>query len=136
MIDKNEDEYAYITDNLYIVEGKRICYKCNKETKVIALDFVFETIIKIDKTKSYKTNAFRMISLPDDMPQKLKKYLAEKYNIGYRKSGVTNKIYLANCCEHCNSLQGNFYLFRETDGPFFIINNEEINNLNFKKNRV
>nr|WP_278679085.1 hypothetical protein [Clostridium paraputrificum] len=41
--------------------------------------------------------------------------------------------YLANCCEHCDVLQGKFFLFGEVGSPFFISEDKIAANLNLYK---
>jgi hypothetical protein len=39
--------------------------------------------------------------------------------VQYKFSNTVQSKYWANACIHCNSLQGDFYLYSEPDGPFF-----------------
>lgn len=41
--------------------------------------------------------------------------------------------YLANCCDNCDVLQGDFFLFDEVDSPFWIENSEVASKLNLFK---
>lgn len=43
-------------------------------------------------------------------------------SIQYRFSKTTQSKYWANTCINCNSLQGDFFLFNEPDGPFYGFN--------------
>lgn len=66
------------------------------------------------------------------------KYLKENYNVKTGFSSVVGRTF-ANFCEHCNILQGNYFLFHEVDTPFDLMecslekNIEKIKNLKIKK---
>lgn len=42
---------------------------------------------------------------------------------------IVSREYYANCCEKCDVLQGDFYVFQEVDSPFFIENEDIARNL-------
>ena len=44
-----------------------------------------------------------------------------------------NSSNVCNCCEHCDVLQGDFYLFNEVDSPFFIYSPEDVKMLKIYK---
>ena len=48
-------------------------------------------------------------------------------------SHTINSSYLANCCDHCDSLQGDFFLFEEFESPFFVYNKETAEKLKLYK---
>lgn len=50
-----------------------------------------------------------------------------------RFSKFTQSTSLANCCEHCDVLQGNFFIFDEVDSPFFIYSVNDARNLSIYK---
>jgi ssDNA-binding Zn-finger/Zn-ribbon topoisomerase 1 len=41
--------------------------------------------------------------------------------VQYRYSGTAGFKYWANTCPHCRSIQGDFFLYAEPDGPFFSV---------------
>ncbi len=68
----------------------------------------------------------------EPMPAKLLKFIQQKYNYENTYSNFAKRTYLANRCDHCNSLQGNNYLFNECDSSFFL-DDEDMISLNRKK---
>ena len=61
------------------------------------------------------------------------KYIKSKYNYKLRYSKTTNTSNISNCCEHCDVLQGDFFLFNEDNSPFFIHSPEDIKRLKIYK---
>lgn len=60
-------------------------------------------------------------------------YIQKKYNYKLRYSKTTKTSSICNCCEHCDVLQGDFYLFNEVDSPFFIYLPEDVKKLKIYK---
>ena len=67
------------------------------------------------------------------IPEILMKYIKSKYNYKLRYSKTTNTSNISNCCEHCDVLQGDFFLFNEDNSPFFIHSPEDIKRLKIYK---
>jgi hypothetical protein len=115
-----EDVNAIVMKNIYVIEGKRQCWKCKKETPVIG--------IGIKDVKGLKDLADEVVldgmihifapSSVDLLPHNFVDYLQKQHNLKMKKSQTTNKTYLGNCCTYCHSLQGDFFLFEEVDSPF------------------
>jgi hypothetical protein len=72
--------------------GICICWKCNKEILVFSWPEVS--------------------NLKEPKPR----------TIQFKYSKMANEKYWANTCPYCNSIQGNFFLYNEPDGPFFSFN--------------
>lgn len=112
-----------ISEYIYIVEGMRQCFKCQKMTPVIC--FGFKKLLEIDTLERrimyYEDETMLTIAAwfyP--MPLELVKLITKEYNFKITYSQTIKESYWGNCCEHCNSLQGNFFLFNEPDSPFAI----------------
>lgn len=56
--------------------------------------------------------------------------------IRYRISKTINDIYWANTCPYCRSIQGDYFLHDEPDGPFFGVNVYEDSSVAFKKDMM
>ncbi|MCG3667472.1 restriction endonuclease [Aliarcobacter butzleri] len=113
--DKEMMEYKLI---LGIIEDKNKCYKCNKDTKVIALLFYNNyDFIKIDDI----TVKYNLQKLPKNMLELIQKKYPKYMNRTQTKSALP---YIANHCEHCGSVQGDTYLFDNTNGTFYNIYKE------------
>lgn len=101
-----------------IIEAKQKCFKCKKDTKVIALKF-YKTYKNIEIYK--KAQIVRnTLMIPDDILEivQLKfPFFKDRY------SNVEQRSYIANTCNNinCGVLQGDFYMFEEPDGVFFDI---------------
>lgn len=118
-----KDSFFVVCDCLYIIEGINICFKCKKPTRVIG--FGIESYMEFedgytDEVCYDKGGEIHIASHIDPIPQKLSEYIQEKYNYKYRYSKFANRTYLANCCDNCDVLQGDYFLFNEVDSPFWI----------------
>ena len=69
--------------------------------------------------ENYSTE-INVISQIDLLPTKLLEFIQGKYNYKMRYSKFAGTEYLANCCDYCDTLQGDYYLFSEVDSPFFL----------------
>ena len=133
----NNEERFILCDHFYIVEGKRRCYRCHKETEVIG--FAIEKFCIIYDPNEYKDlyswwgEEIHMASYIKPISQKLLNYLDINYgyHIGYSKT--VNDSYLANHCKHCSALQGDYFLFSEPDSPFCIDTIEDAKNIKLYK---
>ncbi|SHF89037.1 Competence protein CoiA-like family protein [Caldanaerobius fijiensis DSM 17918] len=56
--------------------------------------------------------------------------------IQYRYSNTIKHKYWANTCPYCNSIQGDFFLYCEPEGPFFVCNYEEYCESNYQENML
>ncbi|HHW57747.1 MAG TPA: hypothetical protein GXX15_08810 [Clostridia bacterium] len=50
----------------------------------------------------------------------------------YRYSKTVGHKYWANVCPYCGSVQGDWFLHEESEGPFFVCNLEADNSFNYK----
>lgn len=50
-----------------------------------------------------------------------------------RFSKTTQTSNMSNCCDNCDILQGNFFLFNEVDSPFFITSIDDVKRLKIYK---
>ncbi len=129
----SEKEYfSIICDYIYIIEGSKKCFKCGKNTRVICygIENYFEFIDEDEGTDEfgfiedsfYYNGNIDIAAHVEPMPNDLLKYIQSKYNYKMRFSKTINQKYLANCCDNCDMLQGDFYLFDEPNSPFFVEN--------------
>lgn len=119
-LDELEKRKNFQNDNntiFGIIESKKECWKCKKDTRVISLKFF----------NSYKSvevfNNPIIVYNDNNLPTDVLKIIQERYPFYKSKySYTTQNSYIANTCEYCSSLQGDFYLYNEPDGAFFDIN--------------
>lgn len=122
--DKNE---VFIVNSIYILEGKRTCYRCGQETAIIGLgisDFIH--LYYDENTNQLNSNSEISNSTPiihlawvdkeDDIPPTLLRYIKMHYPVRKGFSSISGETF-ANHCEYCGSLQGNNYIFDEIDSP-------------------
>ncbi len=110
------DGTIIVRNALYLVEGERVCWKCKKKTKVIC--FAFKEYI--DLYSLFSDDPCLMASFITKMPVDFLRYLKLKYNFKEKYSHTAMDSYFANCCSHCDSLQGYNYLFNEpNESPFY-----------------
>ncbi len=134
----NEQGSIVACDAIYILEGRQICFKCGKETRVIGFGlenfYDFEgSPYEDDISATYWSDVIRIAGPIFPIPDPILKYLQEKYNYKERYSSTTGESHINNCCDNCDVLQGDFYLFNEVDSPFFIDSIEKVENLKIYK---
>lgn len=116
--------FDIICDYVYIIEGYRKCYKCGKKTRVIGYgigDYVdFNPLTAYWRAGNVDECGIHIVPHLNPIPEILLDYLSGKYNYRPRYSYTTKNVYWANGCDHCNALQGDYFLFDEIDSPFFI----------------
>lgn len=56
--------------------------------------------------------------------------------VQYRFSKTAGNKYWVNSCPHCESIQGDFFLYSEPDGPFFAVNCEEDTPVEFDRDMM
>ncbi|MFR4986988.1 MAG: DUF5710 domain-containing protein [Lachnospirales bacterium] len=140
-----------IIDNLYLVEGTKECFRCGKNTRVIGfgidkhldIDTVPDLEDICDNKELNKQLENMLLGINQDdihivgsinpIPKSLMKYIQNKYNYKLRYSKTTHTSNISNCCDNCDVLQGDFFLFDEVDSPFFIYSEEDVKNLKIYK---
>ncbi|WP_077612275.1 DUF5710 domain-containing protein [Clostridium sp. Marseille-P2415] len=129
--------FEIICDCLYIVEGKNTCFKCGKTTRVIGYGienyYEFWNMGDSDKDHYYESGEVHIASHIKPMPAALMEYIQSQYNYKKRYSKTIKSSYLANCCDNCDVLQGDFFLFEEVDSPFFIYDKDVASKLKLYK---
>lgn len=151
---ETHERIMILCDYVYIIEGKRECWKCGKETKVIGIGIekfieIYDTDeedeegnpiygIKIQGFDNEKELYIGWCDEEKEIPSFLLKYLKENYTVKTGFSRIAGRSF-ANHCEHCGAIQGNNYIFDEFDTPFsltecnFEKNIEKIKELKIKK---
>lgn len=138
-IDDVGEHSIIICDHLYLIIGKRYCWNCKKETRVIAfgVDNYYSIFRNDDWNEidiSYEEDDdIRIASSIEPMPSNLLSYIQKEFNYKNTYSNMKNTAYLANCCDYCDSLQGEFYLYQEVNSPFFIDSIEKAEELTLHK---
>lgn len=131
--------FIVVCDAIYVLEGRQNCFKCGKETRVI--EFALENFFEFEGGQyegesieyDYWDDVIRIAGPIDPIPTPILKYLQSKYNYKDRYSSTTGESHINNCCDNCDVLQGDFYLFNEVDSPFFINTEEKVRNLKIYK---
>ena len=137
-----------IIDELYLIEGTKKCFRCGKDTRVIGfgidkhlsiaklLEIENDDEIKeilYDKMLEINQDDIHIVGPIDPIPETLMKYIQSKYNYKLRYSKTTHISSICNCCDNCDVLQGDFFLFDEVDSPFFIHSQEDVKKLKIYK---
>lgn len=104
-VDRSDLSAPYI----YLVLGKRECWKCHKETSVAAFGIPYRT----DNDESIAI-AHALGCAPGEIRDYLHKRCGYK-PVGARASKAPS---LGNTCTSCDALQGSRYLFEEPSSPF------------------
>ena len=126
-VDRSDPSAPYI----YLVLGKRECWKCHKETSVAAFGIPYRTDndesiaiahapneaghIAIDTANA---NALAIVPALGCVPGEIRDYLHKR--CGYKPVGAraSKAPSLGNTCTSCDALQGSSYLFEEPSSPF------------------
>lgn len=135
-----------ICDHLYIIEAFHKCFKCGKNTKVIG--FGIENYIILDLEEflddgdiseidegiaEHHDGEINIAYQIEPLPKKILEYIQGKYNYKMTYSKFAGTTYPANCCDHCDTLQGDHYLFSDAGGPFFLDSKQKISDLKLCK---
>lgn len=104
-VDRSDPSAPYI----YLVLGKRECWKCHKETSVAAFGIPYRT----DNDES-----IAIVPALGCVPGEIRDYLHKR--CGYKPVGAraSKAPSLGNTCTSCDALQGSRYLFEEPSSPF------------------
>ncbi|EAZ86077.1 DUF5710 domain-containing protein [Lysinibacillus sp. FSL M8-0216] len=120
-------KYSTVATNfVYLAKTERNCWKCKKHTVVYAIAIHGENLIDLeDRSTNHGEGTEDLIGLDCvilplslGFPSEIAKYLKENSKCKVMYSNSTKSNYYANVCLHCNSLQGNNFIFEEFDSPF------------------
>ena len=104
---QGQEEAYIVKDYFYLIFGTKTCYRCNQATSVIGFgienyaEVIDPNVYHTDSPISWQSGTIHIVPF-----------------ISYSKT--IDDYYFANHCEHCNALQGSYFLFDEVDSPFFI----------------
>jgi hypothetical protein len=104
-----------------IIEAERVCTKCRRATKVIAIKFYNSYELRIINKEQI---IYYISELPKDLLEKIK----EKYpKYDHKRPAKNGFTYLANHCEHenCDRVQGDKYLYDDEEGVFYNVDDLE-----------
>lgn len=116
------DKKQYAIAPIDLVSTKFECWKCKQLTLVSCLKVYDFDDGYGPRGGAENRDADRRYCLTniEKLPQVLVDALTAKNpNVRMAESRTTQSTYLANNCEHCGALQGDFFLHTEPDGPFF-----------------
>lgn len=121
---------------IYVIEGRKVCFRCKQETRVISfgLERFYDLYDYCEGEEiTYQENGIYIVGPIDPIPPSILSYLQGKYNYKKRYSNTTHESHICNCCDNCDVLQGDFFLYSEVDSPFFIDSIEKIKELKIYK---
>jgi hypothetical protein len=138
IVPKEDDGLDLKADYFYIAETQRECWECKRKTNVYS--FLLESfqatgvVEEIEDNENFKT--FWMEQSNPSFISNITKLnneaklailsFTDKYKVSKNK-------YFANHCEHCNDLQGDFYLHGKPGVAFCPTNEKEIKNIKLIK---
>ncbi len=117
---------------ILVAKNSSRCWKCGKETPLIAmggLNFIMQNYSGDNSKKiewSQVSNRLFLFSNITYLPKQIIDIIQSQYSsfkLTYSRT-VQGK-YWANTCIHCNSLQGDFFNHNEPDGAFFPMSKKE-----------
>lgn len=117
---KDTDEAVIAQEYLYIIEGRQQCWKCRHSTRVIGLGIGQFITLYDDDGPRYSVNDVLRLAWTDceeDIPPRLLRYIKQNYSAKTGYSKTLKSQCFANHCDHCGSLQGNWFLFNEPSSP-------------------
>ena len=130
-VDRSDPSAPYI----YLVLGKRECWKCHEQTTVAAFGIPYLAAedsdslatpgdapttndaghIAIDTSRA---NAVTIVPTLGCVPAEIRDYLHSRCGYKPVTSRTTKTASLASTCTGCGALQGSHYLFEEPTSPF------------------
>ncbi|MCM3390596.1 DUF5710 domain-containing protein [Ureibacillus chungkukjangi] len=140
----DDDTNIIICDHIYIIDAYRKCFKCGKKTKVIGFGIEKYLLLysadlhdldesEVEYIAEYYNKEINIASQISNLPKEIVDYIQNNYNYKMTYSKFTGTSYLANCCEHCDIIQGDHFLFSEVDSPFFMDSIQKARNLKLYK---
>ncbi len=121
-----------VLDHIYIVVATQRCFKCGKITTVVSL--ATDSYVTIDDEQfDLCEEDIDFIQLHEIKSERLLQHLNQKYKFYKDYSYTTKTHYLANHCDWCGVLQGNWFLYSEPDSPFFMTSEEKAKALSIFK---
>ena len=119
-VDRSDPSAPYI----YLVLGKRECWKCHKQTTVAAFGIPYlaaedsgsKAAPAMDDTghiviDTARANAVAIVPALGCVPAEIRDYLRERCGYKPVTSRTTKTVSLASTCTGCGALQGSHYLF-------------------------
>ena len=130
-VDRSDPSAPYI----YLVLGKRECWKCHEQTTVAAFGIPYlaaedsgskaapSAAPTMDDTghiaiDTARANATAIVPALGCVPAEIRNYLRERCGYKPVTSRTTKTVSLASTCTGCGVLQGSHYLFEEPTSPF------------------
>lgn len=129
-----------ICDWVYLIETKRKCFKCKKETNVISLACQnYFSIIRDENGNllyyEYHDSNIAFVTIEGELDNiQLEVFLKRNFRFYYSYSNKRRESYYANHCMHCGTIQGDNYLHEEVEAPFFLFGSNEP--MNFKLHKI
>lgn len=121
-----------VLDHLYVIASTQPCFKCGKPTTVVSL--AADKYITFDGEQfNIFDDDINFIELHEINSQSLLEYLEKNYKFYKDHSYTTKTDYLANHCDWCGVLQGNYYLYSEPESPFYMSSEQKAKLLNVYK---
>jgi len=115
------DADLFAHNEIYIIKGCRKCYKCYNSTTIVGIGIGDHSLIYKDDKKYFVESIsdsdeihLAWFNSEKDIPPYLLNYLKYYYNTKTIFSKTQNKYCFSNCCEHCNAIHGNYFLFEES----------------------
>lgn len=105
-----------ICDHLYILNMKRICWKCKREIDVVCL----ASDESFSKENGYKIDSnVQLFSYVEEMPDILASYMKEEFAYFPSYSKTIDSNYYINHCKFCKSIQGDNFLHEVPAESFY-----------------
>ncbi|MDO6658108.1 DUF5710 domain-containing protein [Anaerobacillus sp. 1_MG-2023] len=138
-----EEDYSLFATRFYLAESVRRCWKCKKNNRVLGMLYDnYQNLMPdsyIIDSKEIEVNVWHdeyepffspLSALTDETVQVLESI---NHPIAQECVNLAKKKNAQQYCEHCNSKQGNFYLFEEIDSPFSFMDLKLLNNISLYK---
>lgn len=112
-------EHNLLCRDLYIFKMYRQCRKCGKFTPVICLATKDAYTLFDGKDTYERYQSLQLLSYVDKIPSELATYLKDNFKYFPSSSFDNEKPYHINHCEHCGSVQEDFYLHELPEEAFY-----------------
>lgn len=117
------DADLFVHNEIFIIKGRRKCYNCHNSTTIVGIGISDHSLIYRDDEKYFVKSIsdsnedsihLAWFDSEKNIPPYLLNYLKHYYNTRTVFSKTQNEYCFSNCCEHCNAIQGNYFLFEES----------------------
>ncbi|HFD0846073.1 TPA: topoisomerase DNA-binding C4 zinc finger domain-containing protein [Enterococcus hirae] len=129
-----EELSVSILKHINIISGEQFCFRCKNKTRVSGLGLLNDETQFLTKSNlKISDYGFDVYIVPwseiiGQFDDNFKSYIHDHYGIERRFSRTIGESYYANTCKHCNVIQGDNFVYKDTGhgSPFNYFSKENL----------